>query len=310
MNKKAVEEIVKNEMQESNTLEFKHIQALINVLSRKEGEITELTKDVSAMANSNGGTIVYGIQEYSKGNKKGKAKSITTMEKGTVSLEWLEQILNSRIQPRLESCSIKEVDINEEESVVVIELGQSSTVHQANDKRYYKRYEFQAVAMDDWEVKSLINRFNKPVLEENIYVKKRPDYAIKAFNHLRDYSYDLIIGVSNTGNIMAKYLHCFLRIEKQAIRFMDYDKLSKMAYKNHFDIEANNKVVRSIPINNRDVEIGADYEPILPNSWRHLIVIPVSEKFFKERIELRFFMSSESTFMEKSFVSTELEVVD
>ena len=51
--------LIKDKIQESITLEYKKSNALEKADRRK----TEVSKDVSAFANSAGGVIVYGIEE-------------------------------------------------------------------------------------------------------------------------------------------------------------------------------------------------------------------------------------------------------
>ena len=48
--------------------------------------------------------------------------------------------------------------------VYVINIPKSNTAHQASDKRYYRRYNFESVAMEDYEIKDIINRLSSPDL--------------------------------------------------------------------------------------------------------------------------------------------------
>lgn len=50
--------IVAEQLNEDQHLEFKAIAALLN-----ENERTELSRDVSSIANADGGTIIYGVTE-------------------------------------------------------------------------------------------------------------------------------------------------------------------------------------------------------------------------------------------------------
>lgn len=309
MNRKSIDEIVKNKIRETNTLEFKRADTLYNLLKKGDKEINEFTKDITAIANSNGGTIIYGIQEYSKGNDKGKAECVVPIDKNKITVEWVEQMMNSRIQPRIQDYKIFEIDINENSFVLAIEIPQSKTIHQSNNKCYYKRFQYQSVKMDDWEVKTLINRYNKPIIIEKIYIQKKPDYLIKALNKLRPYSYELIIGVENQGNVMAKHLSFFLRIEKNAFKYIDFSDLKKNSFSDYFEIVFDNKLIRSIKFQGKEIEIGSEYEPILPNSWRILKSIPVTEDFFDKKIDFKVFISTESTFSEQNYKTNELEIV-
>ena len=308
MTRKDIENIIENKVRESNTLEFKQAEALYNLARKEEDDINEFTKDITAIANSSGGIIVYGIQEFPKGNNKGKAKKLSPIDKSKISVEWMEQIMNSRIQPRIQNYKIYEIDINEDQFVIAIDFQESITVHQANDKCYYKRFEFQSVKMDDWEIKSLVNRHNKPIVQEKIFIQKKPDYLIKHFTKLR--AYDLVIVVENTGNIMANYLNCFFQIEKSAFKHLDFTNLEETSLTDFFEIQFSNKITRTITIQNNKFEIGTEYEPLMPNSWRRLKIIPIKKSFFEEKIEFKFFISTESTHSNKKYLTSKLEVAE
>ena len=47
------------------------------------------------------------------------------------------------------------------------------TPHQAQDKRYYKRYNFQSAPMDDYEIKDILNRVKYPDLHLSIFLTSR-----------------------------------------------------------------------------------------------------------------------------------------
>ena len=55
-----LQNFITSEIEESLTLEYKAAEAL----DRNETKKKEITKDVSAMANSAGGILIYGISEY------------------------------------------------------------------------------------------------------------------------------------------------------------------------------------------------------------------------------------------------------
>jgi hypothetical protein len=47
----------------------------------------------------------------------------------------------------------------------VVEIPQSNTAHQANDKRYYRRFNFECVPMEDFEIRDIMNRATIPDVE-------------------------------------------------------------------------------------------------------------------------------------------------
>jgi hypothetical protein len=96
-----LDELHRGEIMESLTLEYKDSRALGNTDHQK----TELFKDVSAMANSQGGIIVYGMKEIGHlptGTDDG-------VEPSKIKREWLENILSANIDPKIEDLLIKPV---------------------------------------------------------------------------------------------------------------------------------------------------------------------------------------------------------
>jgi hypothetical protein len=83
-----------NEAEEGLTLEFKRD---LNIASREDKE--EAAKDVSALANSVGGQIVYGIEEIERPNGSKVAGALFPLIDGTLA-ERLRDVLHSLIQPR------------------------------------------------------------------------------------------------------------------------------------------------------------------------------------------------------------------
>ena len=111
-----------------------------------DGKKTEITKDVSAMANSAGGLIIYGIREFDDKAKRHLPEKIDPIDRTLFSREWLEQVINN-IRPRIDKLRITPVPVDPNahpNSVVyVVEIPRSITAHQDSDLRYYRRYNFQ-----------------------------------------------------------------------------------------------------------------------------------------------------------------------
>ena len=84
-----LQNFIDSQIEESLTLEYKSAEAL----DRNETKKKEITKDVSAMANSAGGIIVYGIREFDQENKRHLPERITPVDRRAFPREWVEQII-------------------------------------------------------------------------------------------------------------------------------------------------------------------------------------------------------------------------
>src|SRR6266700_2494506 len=88
-------QLVNTGAQESVDLEFKASGALQNAGKNRD----EISKDVSAFANSAGGTLIYGMVENRSTHV---ADSLDTgSDPNVTTREWLEQVINSKIQQRI-----------------------------------------------------------------------------------------------------------------------------------------------------------------------------------------------------------------
>ncbi len=157
-----VARLIAESERESLTLEFKAGPA---IHKDKKGEIG---KDVSAMANAAGGQIIYGIKE--KGHV---AADILPVNSSQFNHEWLEKVIRNNISPPIEGLSIKMIDVGPEPNdVVYVVTVPKATVlapHQAKfDLKYYRRHNFSADPMADYEIREAMRRQIEPKLEVNL----------------------------------------------------------------------------------------------------------------------------------------------
>jgi hypothetical protein len=190
-----LQNFITSEIEESLTLEYKAAEAL----DRNETKKKEITKDVSAMANSAGGIIVYGIAEFSHSDKRYLPERITPVDRRQYPREWVEQIIQA-IRPRIDGIVIHSVNLSSGENDVafVIEIPQSNTAHQANDHRYYKRFNFQAVPMEDYEIRDVMFR------------EQTPNIALNFLIEINHEAQNLVIQAQNNGSAFAQYVAVFL----------------------------------------------------------------------------------------------------
>lgn len=142
-----LQSLINDEIPESLTLDYKSSAALAKDSKSRD----ELCKDVSAFANSSGGQIVYGIEE--------KANKAVKLDAGSdISREWIEQVISSNVQPRIRGLIITPVSMGGNRHAYVLTIPASNTAHQAPDKKYYRRFNFESVAMYDYEIRDVMKR--------------------------------------------------------------------------------------------------------------------------------------------------------
>ncbi len=148
-------ELIRNEVQESLTLDYKGSAALAKTDDKKNA----IAIAVSAFANSDGGLLVYGMQE----NKHVPTTIDVGVDRNLLTKEWLESVIKGRIRPALDKILIKQIQVGNPGTnmvVYVIEIGQATTraPHQAADHKYYKRSNFESTPMEDYEIRDLMRR--------------------------------------------------------------------------------------------------------------------------------------------------------
>ena len=158
---------ITDNIEEGLTLEYKSGEALEKGHQRQK----EIAKDVSAMANSAGGLIIYGIKEGVTPETRHKPMALHPVNRQDCSKETLEQIISSNIQPRISGIKIYPVPLDSDPQHVayVVKVPQSDTVHQVTrNKRYYKRFNFESVPMADYEIRDVLNRISHSDVESRI----------------------------------------------------------------------------------------------------------------------------------------------
>ncbi len=147
--------LINAEAHEDLHLDFKSALAL----SRTDRSKSDISKDVSSFANADGGTIVYGLIESDH-----KASSL---DDGVADIdkEWLESVVMSTISPRIDGIIIHPIIREGGKFAYIVHIPKSfNAPHQANDHRFYKRFNFRAVPMEQYEVLDVMNRDIAPSL--------------------------------------------------------------------------------------------------------------------------------------------------
>ena len=140
--------------QESARLEFKSKTILEENHKNAKKLVDILTPQVSAFANSEGGTIVIGIEEEKKGKGGRYAVALEGVGTDLIAPEWLQQVIESNLRPYLPGIRLKRILMAEGTQVAyVIIVPRGSTAYQASDFLYYGRSEFEAKPLPDHEIR-------------------------------------------------------------------------------------------------------------------------------------------------------------
>jgi hypothetical protein len=195
--KNRLEQMIQDGVEESLTLEYKAAGSLRKTDDKRK----EMTKDVSAMANSAGGTIIYGIKECHGKDKQHLPEKIDPISRVDYPREWIEHVL-SNIHPRIADLIIHPVPIDSDsrDVVYVLEIPKGDTAHQAQDLLYYRRYNFENVPMHDYEIRDVMGRSKYPIIEIEMFFVRSTGLL------------ELQVSYYNTGPIYAQCMIGFLQI--------------------------------------------------------------------------------------------------
>lgn len=294
-----LQELVDNHEEETNTLEFKDAGALSNARIKSRDK-EELMKDISAMANSNGGTIIFGIQETKEKDHRGKAEKLTPINDPKLSKEWLEQIIYSNIIPKIKDIVITKLTFDDNSWIFVVDIPQSNVCHQAPDKKYYKRYNFMSTAMDDWEIKDILNRQNRPDIEITLAVN--PVFDIKGQVPGCN---DIVVFLNNKGMVAVNYINCFVQMPPQLQPWILSPRFYYLnnTYQAYFVNKESN-----VMIPNTGISLPAPYDPLLPGVIKPIGTIRVNTALFTSDALIRCIVATEITSVTKDFPIQSLKI--
>lgn len=188
-----INSLIASSTEESIHLDFKAAGSL-QMIDKKKNEIS---KDVSAFANSDGGIIIYGINEVNH-----VADSYSFIDGSVITKEWLDQVIESKIQRRIPDLEIHPIRCNDEieKTIYVVKIPKSPFApHQASDRKFYKRFNFISVPMEEYEIRDVFNRKQVTKLEvEELLIN--PAGSSSSGNKLNHVDYSLGFQIKNIGN--------------------------------------------------------------------------------------------------------------
>lgn len=203
-------------VEENVNLDYKSIEAFHDPDS--------LSKAVCAFANGAGGLIILGVSEEKEVAKNGTTVRIRpgsiTWGDASLSRERLEQLLVARVHPWVDGIRIHPVRTEEDKVVFLIDVPQSlSPPHQAGDKRYYLRYNFESLPMEHYQVEALFGRRSRPDMRLKFSVSQVQRQAGVL-------TFQLQVKARNKGRGIAKYVSAGLTL--------DHGKI--LSYKRFWDV--------------------------------------------------------------------------
>ncbi len=204
-----VHALVASQEQESLVMDYKASLAIGDWSDRKRNE---LAKDICAFANSAGGLIVIGIGE--------DAHKPTVIDDGVdtrkASKEAIESALRARIAPRIDRLTIKEIPNPRKRffSYFVISIPRSMRApHMCNPFHvYYRRYNFECVPMEHYEVEDVRRRQSEPSLTFTCRLLATSDPPREG-----RLAYTLHAGVQNVGSVTARDVLVRLYIPQELV---------------------------------------------------------------------------------------------
>ncbi len=279
--------LIFNKTEESLHLEYKAAGAL----GKQNNKTDEISKDVSAMANSDGGQIIYGIKEIKTGVTS--EIEINPVNSKDFSMEWIQNIINDKIQPRISGVVIFPITITDNETVYVIDIPKSDTAHQAADKRYYKRYNCISEAMHDYEIRDILNRSKNPKI----------DLKFKITNNTLD------IYAVNNGPVYANYLKVIVRLSRISVDFRHVSKFNIINDEMLECVLSNSKKEMINPHSTLATFWPERYEPILPLTKMKLKNIELQKYFYDSEnfIEWEIYCDNANPIFGKAFFKDILE---
>lgn len=197
--------LIRSEAEESIHIEFKAGEALGSTDNKKK----EISKDVSGMANSDGGIIIYGLAE-----RDHKASGYAFIDGNKFSKEWLEQVINSKIKRRIPELTIDVVRVQNKisQSVYIVRIPRSNEApHMASDGRYYKRFNFESVQMAEYEVRDLFNRVSNTQLKL-LPVEFRGEILSENSSGIECYRLHMVLDVQNVSRTIETVYKTILRL--------------------------------------------------------------------------------------------------
>lgn len=216
-----IENLISAKIRESEVLEYKNANKKFS-----DKDKNEIAKDVSAMANSNGGVIIYGVDT----DRNDKTMPIKISGVHPDNIESFDRVVNSQIKRDIKGIQ-KKILSKDSISVMVIFIPQSEdSPHQSlADKRYYRRSLTESIPMEHDIVELHFGRRLGPILElEVVDIDKKIDNLFFKEDGFSE-PLRLRLNIYNSGRKVGRHVEAiFLFPESTKIRIINSDGLQNI----------------------------------------------------------------------------------
>ena len=207
---------------EFDWLEVKGRRALdLTIENVKESHVLDnLSKAISAFANSGGGVLVFGLANPHS-HWKVDDDGIDLVVKSPSTREWLEDIIPHLVEFPLPSFNVyviqrqdKNSQIKEGRGIFVVEIPDSDFApHQARDKRYYVRVGGKSRPIGHRLVLDIFGRRKHPKIILEFYIECYGAVEPASFTLSKpkvEKKYRLVVTAKNVGRLYAKYMQALV----------------------------------------------------------------------------------------------------
>lgn len=185
-----IKRLLVNQIQENKILDYK-----MEIKLQKDADKKEFLYDVSAMYNTDGGCIIYGIEEEKDENGKNTGKPLNIVdlkiENSDNLFQQIEDIINTSTEPRISQILLKDIEL-EEGKVLVIGIPKRanlpSMVTYKGSNKFYKRrnsgkfpvdtYELNQMFLQNQVIAEKVKDFRKRRIEEVISLETIPNLDV------------------------------------------------------------------------------------------------------------------------------------
>jgi len=216
-----IENLISNKIRESETLEYKSSNKKFS-----DKDKNEIAKDVSAMANSSGGVIIYGVETDKED------RTVPTKISGVHpnNIESFDRVVNSQIKKEIRGIQKKIINKNSTNAMIIFIPQSEDSPHQSlADKRYYRRSLTESIPMEHDIVELHFGRRLGPILELAVsdVEKKTEKLTFKEDGFSEPLK--LRLSVYNSGRKVGRYVKgIFLFPESSKIKIINSDHLQNI----------------------------------------------------------------------------------